>query len=50
MLLSRKIVVVASVALVTLGGAFALKEEVSRKFLDTRFELATIDAKQAVKC
>ncbi len=48
MLLSRKIVVVASVALVTLGGAFAIKEEVSRKFLDTRFELATIDAKQAL--
>ena len=47
MLLSRKIVIVASAALITLGGAFAVKEELGKRHLDARYATATIEAKEA---
>ncbi len=48
MLLSNKIVIVASAALISLGVAFAVKEEVGKRHHQERFETATIDAKQAL--
>ena len=48
MLLSRKIVIVASAALITLGGAFAVKEELEKRHLDSRYATATIEAKEAL--
>lgn len=48
MLLSKKIVIVASAALITLGGAFTIQQQIGIQHQDTRFEDATINAKLAL--
>lgn len=48
MLLSKKIVIVASAALITLGGAFTVQQQVGVRHQDNRFKDATINAKLAL--
>ncbi|MGB0632410.1 MAG: methyl-accepting chemotaxis protein [Alphaproteobacteria bacterium] len=48
MLLSRKIVTVASAALLTLGGAFIVQKQIGIEHQNQRFEKATINAKDAL--
>lgn len=48
MLLSRKIVTVASAALITLGGAFIVQQQIGIEHQNQRFENATINAKDAL--
>lgn len=48
MLLSKKIVIVASAALITLGGAFTIQQQIGIQRQDTRFEGAIVNAKTAL--
>ena len=48
MLLSKKIILVASAALITLGGAFTVQQQIGNEPRYTRFQDATINAKLAL--
>tara|TARA_R110002110_G_scaffold415516_1_gene650316 strand:+ start:895 stop:2904 length:2010 start_codon:yes stop_codon:yes gene_type:complete len=48
MLLSKKIVLAASAALITLGGAFTIQQQIGNQHQQTRFKEATINAKLAL--